>query len=101
MDSRPRMKKPLLIALLLALPSVAHATEPTWISLFDGKTLNGWKPLDGQAKFEVVDGTIQGTVVAGQKLNSFLVTTDDSYEDFVFEAEFKVEPGFSQGGTGV
>jgi hypothetical protein len=95
------MKKFLLLAGLLSVLTSGFAAEAKWISLFDGKTLKGWKQLDGQAKFEVVDGTIQGTIVPGQKLNSFLVTEDDSFEDFVFEAEFKVEPGFSQGGTGV
>src|SRR4051812_1759696 len=91
-------------ALMLALAtssSVMASETAKWISLFDGQTLKGWKQLDGQAKFEARDGAIVGTIVPGQKLNSFLVTEDDSFEDFVFECEFKVEPGFSQGGTGV
>lgn len=85
----------------LALHSGCMLVGPKWVSLFDGKTLNGWKQLDGAAKFEVVEGTIVGTITPGQKLNSFLVTEDDSFGDFIFECEFKIEPGFSQGGTGV
>ena len=28
------------------------AAEPKWISLFDGKTLNGWKAIQGKAKIK-------------------------------------------------
>ena len=40
--TRPRL---LIVALLLLLTSRAPAAEPAgeWITLFDGKNLNGWK----------------------------------------------------------
>ncbi|MEY4940720.1 MAG: hypothetical protein RIQ93_2455 [Verrucomicrobiota bacterium] len=83
---------------LVALVSVAlAAAEPKWISLFDGKTLQGWKQLDGQAKFEVREGTIVGIVTESARQNSFLVTEDDSFVDFIFEAEFRCDLGINSG----
>ena len=86
-----------LLTGFFALGSVAAAAEPKWISLFDGKSLKGWKPLDGRAKFEVRDGTIVGIITEGVRLNSFIVTEDDSFTDFIFEAEFRCDVGINSG----
>jgi hypothetical protein len=59
-----------LVACLFALPAVSHAEEPTegkWVSLFNGKDLDGWTPKikgydfgDNYANtFRVADGMIQ------------------------------------------
>jgi Domain of Unknown Function (DUF1080) len=77
-----------------ALTVMRHAE---WVSLFDGKSLKGWKQLDGQAKFEVRDGAIVGTVTPGVKQDSFLVTRDAKFSDFVFECEFKPDAGLNSG----
>lgn len=52
-----------LSAIALVVPlliSLAHAEEPQWQSLFDGKTLKGWKSTEfgGEGDVEVKDGTI-------------------------------------------
>jgi hypothetical protein len=87
-----------LLAGCSQVPSVpAVPPGPQWVTLFDGKTLNGWRPLDGQAKFEVRDGCIVGTVVSGMQGNGFLATTDESFTDFVFECEFKCDAGLNSG----
>lgn len=57
-----------------------------WTDLFNGKDLKGWKPLNGKAKFEVLNGEIVGTTVAAEP-NSFLAT-EATYGDFVLELEF-------------
>ena len=72
------------------------AAEPKWISLFDGKSLQGWKQLQGEAKFEIRDGAIVGIVVEGVPANSFLVT-EELFGDFIFECEFKADPGINSG----
>lgn len=77
--------------------SGAVTAEPTWISLFDGRTLDGWHLVQGHAKFEVRDGAIVGTVTAGESQNTFLATTDDTFTDFIFEAEFRCDPGINSG----
>jgi hypothetical protein len=84
-----------ILAALTCAASSAFAEEK-WITLFDGKTLKGWHQLDGTAKYEFHDGAIVGSVTEGSKMNSFLVT-DETYEDFVFECEFKPDAGINSG----
>jgi Domain of Unknown Function (DUF1080) len=66
-----------------------------WQPLFNGKDLKGWQPLNGKAKYEVVDGTITGTTVFGES-NSFLAT-EKSYGDFNLEFEFLLENDMNSG----
>ncbi len=83
--------------LLLSLFATAvTAAEPKWTSLFDGKSLRGWKPLQGQAKYEVRDGAIVGIITEGVPVNSFLAT-EELFGDFNFECEFKADAGINSG----
>lgn len=81
------MKQYLWIA-AICCSSFGFAQGNGWKSLFDGKTFKGWHQLNGKAKYEIVNGTIVGTTVAGEP-NSFL-TTDEDYGDFILELELKV-----------
>lgn len=85
----------ILFSLFVALsPLTAGADD--WVSLFDGKTLNGWKlAAHGQAKYEVVDGTILGTTVDGSP-NSFLASAEE-YADFELEFEVRVDNELNSG----
>jgi hypothetical protein len=66
----------------VAIMGLAYAmTAQQPVSLFDGKTLNGWKVVTCEA--EVVDGSI--FIKAG---NGFLLA-DKQYADFVLECEWK------------
>jgi hypothetical protein len=91
------MKKLLLFALLLPLAAMVSGAETKWISLFDGQTLTGWKIVQGGAKWEVRDGAIVGIVTKGETQNTFLATVDDTFTDFVFEAEFRCDEGINSG----
>lgn len=82
------------LVFLLIIPLVAFSQDG-WTPLFNGKNLKGWKQLNGKAKYEVRDGLIVGSTVAGTP-NSFLATTKD-YGDFVLEFEFKVDPNLNSG----
>jgi len=64
-------------------------------NLFDGKTLDGWVQLNGQAKYVAQDGMIIGTTVL-KTPNSFLCT-EKMYTDFILELEFLVEDGMNSG----
>ncbi len=74
-----------LPALLLAAPLAAQPSpEPGWTSLFDGKTLDGWAPVNAApGTFSVKDGCL---VTTG--LPTGLLRTAKRYENFVLEAEW-------------
>ncbi len=80
-------------------PSDASAEQPAaaeWVSLFDGKTLNGWKPSTlGSAEYSVVDGAIKGITVEGSP-NTFLLS-ENQYGDFELEFEVKVHDSLNSG----
>jgi hypothetical protein len=64
-------------------------------SLFDGKSLKGWKQCNGQAVYAVEKGTIVGTTVEGSP-NSFLCT-GKTYGDFVLEYEIWADDVLNSG----
>ncbi len=87
------MKSILSIVLISIITS--NVSAQSWTNLFDGKTLKGWKQLNGQAKYEVKNGMIVGTTVANTP-NSFLATEKD-YGDFILELDLKVADAMNSG----
>lgn len=73
-----------LFFLFIALNSSAQSNN--WQSLFDGKTLKGWKQLTGSAIYTAENGMIVGTT-AEKSPNSFLVSDQRLSGDFVLEME--------------
>jgi hypothetical protein len=87
---------PSLAALALAAALPIAAEEGEWISLFDGKTLEGWRPSTlGTATYAAVDGTIRGETVEGSP-NTFLVS-EAEFGDFELEFEVKVHDKLNSG----
>lgn len=86
------MKPTLLFSFLLLIQASA---QDNWVSLFDGKTLDGWEQHSGKAEYRVEEGAVVGKTVAGTG-NSFLCTTK-KYSDFILEVEFKVDPSMNSG----
>ncbi len=76
------------LALLMSTISLSAAE---WKDLFDGKTLDGWTRLGGEAHgkahYTVQNGAIVGTTVSNTP-NSFLAT-NEMYGDFILEFEVK------------
>jgi len=73
----------------------ALSSSRGFVSLFNGKTLNGWVQKNGTATYRVVKGTIVGTTVEGS-WNSFLCT-EKEYGDFELMFEVKVDKGLNSG----
>ena len=77
-------------------PAASQAADG-WISLFDGKTLNGW---DGDPRFWTVqDGAITGTTTADNTTtgNTFVIYVGDNddktpveFGDFMLTAEYRI-----------
>jgi hypothetical protein len=67
-----------------------------WISLFDGKTLEGWKAGENPETFRVEDGKI---VVDGPRSHLFYVgsVNNHDFRDFELKADVMTMPGANSG----
>ncbi len=78
------------------VPAAAQRTPPgpQWVSLFNGKDLEGWVKI-GNEKWVVEDGTIYGEGITEKY--GYLMTEKD-YKNFEFRIRFKCE---ADGNSGV
>ena len=81
---------PVFAGYSIATASPSKAADSEWVSLFDGKTLEGWVQRDGKAPYEVRDGAIVGSSV--QKSPNTFLCTEQTFADFELEFEVKVGP---------
>jgi hypothetical protein len=72
---------------------IADLGQHDWQPVFDGKSLDGWKPMPG-GKWEVVDGAIHGTSSKDESRHGILLS-DAVYDDFTIRFQFKVISGDS------
>lgn len=73
----------------------ATDTESGFVSLFDGKTLKGWKKADeNQEAWKVVDGKL---MCDGKRCHLFYVGDLAPFKDFHFKAEVMTTPGSNAG----
>jgi hypothetical protein len=82
-------------ALLAAVALLAMSPDDGWVSLFDGKTLDGWEQKNGTATYRVEDGCVVGKTNEGSP-NSFLCTKK-TYGDFELKFEVKVDDQLNSG----
>lgn len=73
----------------------AHA-QKGWISLFDGKSLDGWKVGDNASTFSIEDGAIK---VAGPKAHLYYMgpVSNHEFKNFEFRARVKTTKGSNSG----
>jgi Domain of Unknown Function (DUF1080) len=81
------------LACVLTVVSVASAQDEKWVSLFDGKSLEGWERVGNEKSvWEVKDGALSGSGPA-----SMLVNTTGPYKNFRYRAEIKISDGGNSG----
>lgn len=79
--------------LFLSLGPRVCAQDATWISLFDGKTMEGWEKVGkDDSVWEVKDAALSGSGSA-----SMLVNTKGPYKNFRYRAEIKINDGGNSG----
>ncbi|HEY8535151.1 MAG TPA: DUF1080 domain-containing protein [Vicinamibacterales bacterium] len=85
-----------VLAAVLAYGGAAAADEDGWISLFDGKTLDGWKASENPGTFTVRDGMI---VVHGPRAHLYYVgpVGNHDFRNFEWRAEVMTTPGSNSG----
>ena len=89
------MKKRSLLLLTIVALLTSCAQGPQWQDLFNGENLEGWEKLNGTAEYKVEDGAIVGISQLNTP-NTFLAT-NEVYDDFILEFEFKVDDGLNSG----
>ena len=87
-----------LVVLLAALPVRAQVIDEKekadgFVSLFDGKSLDGWKVYDGKAENWVAE---DGLLVCKGQGGGWLGTTRD-HDNFVLRLEYRLKPGGNSG----
>ena len=80
-------------SLVLSMGTNVFAEDAEWISLFDGKTMEGWEKVGSdKSVWEVKDGALSGSGSA-----SMLVSTKGPYKNFRYRAEIKINDGGNSG----
>ena len=74
----------------------AKADKDGWVSLFDGKSLDGWKAAENPNAFTVVDGAVQAF---GPRAHLFYVgpVKDHNFKNFEFKAKVMTFPKANAG----
>ena len=91
------MKKTVLLALIV-FSCIQMNAQKKWISLFDGKTTNGWHTFGAEkvnAAWKVVDGAI--TLDPSVKEGRGDIVTNESFNDFHLELEWKISKNGNSG----
>ena len=91
------LRKLVVVAALSTLAAPALTADDGWVSLFDGKTLAGWKPAtENPSSFRVAEGTI---ACEGPKSHLFYVGPDGqaSFENFELSVDVRTRPGANSG----
>jgi hypothetical protein len=84
----------LAAALLLLLQFGCKGDK--WIPLFDGKTLNGWRPSENTDAWEIQEGAL---VTSGERSHLFYAGDVEgaNFKNFEFKAEVKTTPASNSG----
>lgn len=93
------MKKYALLATAVITVLACMSFTPKksgWVSLFDGKTLNGWKVGDNASTFKVDSGMI---IVNGNTAHLFYdgEVNNHEFKNFEFKAHVMTKPGSNSG----
>ena len=95
-----------LVLILIACAGTAHAADKApaaaaadeakdgWISLFDGRSLKGWKASENKESWKVEDGAL---VCDGPRSHLFYVADDKPFVNFEFKADVMTTPGSNAG----
>jgi hypothetical protein len=85
-----------LFVAVAALPAGAQVSDQGWISLFDGKSLDGWKVSGNGGTFSVREGAI---VAHGPFSHLFYVgpVYYGDFKDFELKVDVRTEPGANGG----
>ena len=74
--------------------STAHAADDGWVTLFDGKTFEGWKANENKDSWKIEDGAF---VCHGPRSHLFYVGDEAPWKNFEWKVDVKTLPGANAG----
>ena len=87
----------MMVAALMACAAAAVAADEGqngWISLFDGKSMNGWKASENTESWSIQDGEV---VAKGPRSHLFYVGPEAPFKNFHFKCEVMTKPRSNSG----
>jgi hypothetical protein len=84
------------LIILTAIITLAGCNSSNWISLFDGKTLDGWQASENINSWKIEDGAI---ITSGPRSHLFYAgdINNHNFRNFEFMATVKTKPGSNSG----
>lgn len=91
-----RILSALALSLTVAVAGVLNAADEGFVSLFDGKSLDGWKINENPASLKLEDGCL---VVHGERAHVFYdgPVANHDFTNFHFKAEVMTSPNANSG----
>ena len=100
------MKKIIITSLLIVLCVTSYCQLPQlskkekkngWVLLFDGKTFNGWKSVNGKSLPEADWKIENGAIVVNPNDKMVDLITEEEFSDFELSLDFKIAEGANSG----
>lgn len=83
-----------VLSVLVVVGLAGAAEEDGWVSLFDGKSFNGWKASEHKDSWKIEDGAF---VCFGPRSHLFYVGELAPFKNFEFQADVMTTPGSNAG----
>jgi len=86
----------IFICLWLSTTLMGQDVKAPWISLFNGRSLDGWKIVGSNGKVNIRDSAITCNMVINTPEHTF-VCSNEKYSDFILEMDVKTESIYNTG----
>ena len=92
--------KTFLLTMVVSFVCIQASAQEKWISLFDGKTMNGWHTYAKEkvgSLWQIEDGAITLDPARRTKNGGGDIVTDESFNDFHLQLEWKIAKNGNSG----
>ncbi len=92
----PDVSRRAFVGALIAAPALAAGASGEWLELFDGHTMNGWRPSEHKNSWRVVDGLLAANGPRSHLFYEGPVRAAD-FRNFELEVELTTKPECNSG----
>jgi hypothetical protein len=86
----------IVIVIFSSVSLMAQRDNEPWVSLFNGRNLDGWKVIGSKGNAFIRDGAITCNKVINTPIHTF-VCSNEEYEDFILELDVKTDSAYNSG----